>query len=90
MARTELQVSGVGYLKLAATLLQSARRTRATGGVWEAADHQWWWRRDQHRDPRGQTFWLDAGSLTAAVILTNWGNRWLDESSQSCLTNDVR
>jgi hypothetical protein len=76
MARTECRASGVEYLQLATTLLRSARRMSATGGVWEAADLQWWWRRDQHRDPRAQTFWLDAGSPIGAVILTNWGNRW--------------
>jgi RimJ/RimL family protein N-acetyltransferase len=54
-------------------LLQGARRATATGGVWEAADLQWWWRRDQHRIPARQVFWLDHDTPVAAVIITDWG-----------------
>lgn len=69
-------VPGIEYLNLATTLLHSARRSSPTGGVWEAADLQWWWRRDQHRDPNGQTFWFDNGSPIAASVVTNWGDHW--------------
>ncbi|EQD60723.1 GCN5-related N-acetyltransferase, partial [mine drainage metagenome] len=74
--RTVRPVTGTEYLHLATQLLQTARRASATGGVWEAADLQWWWRRDQHPDPNGQTFWFVNGVPTAAVVLMNWGDRW--------------
>jgi len=61
---------------LATALLQRARRSNPSGGLWEAADLQWWWRRDQHRDPGKQTFWLDHDTPIAAVVLTDWGGRW--------------
>ena len=48
-----------------------------TWGLWEAADLQWWWRRDQHLDPERQTFWLDDNDTpVAAVIVTDWNGRW--------------
>jgi GNAT superfamily N-acetyltransferase len=45
-----------------------------TGALWEAADFQWCWRRDQHPDPSRQLFWLDRGTPVAAVVFTNWGD----------------
>jgi GNAT superfamily N-acetyltransferase len=40
--------------------------------VFEAADFQWWWRRDQHRDPSRQVFWAEE-DLVAALVFTDWG-----------------
>lgn len=71
-----VEASGLEYLRLVTHLLQSARLNSSTGGAWEAADFQWWWRRDQHEDPRGQYFWVDQDGPAAAVVLTNWGERW--------------
>src|SRR5258706_8144550 len=76
MPLQEGQAGGLEYFNLVTALLQRARREHPTGGVWEAADLQWWWRRDQHPDPAGQTFWLDGDVPCAAVIFTNWGDRW--------------
>lgn len=68
---------GRQYLDLVTALLQRVRLADATAGVWEAADLQWWWRRDQHDDPRNATFWFDDGDEPiAAVILTDWGEGW--------------
>jgi GNAT superfamily N-acetyltransferase len=64
------------YLAAVTVLLQAARRANRTGGVWEAADLQWWWRRDQHRDAARQTFWFDDGIPVAASVLTDWGGRF--------------
>jgi GNAT superfamily N-acetyltransferase len=72
----EYQTSGLEYLELVTALLRRARLADPTGGLWEAADLQWWWRRDQHRDPANQTFWLDRDAPVAAVVLTDWGGRW--------------
>jgi len=41
----------------------------------EAADLQWWWRRDQHRDPSRQRFWLEGDSPVGAFVITDWGAR---------------
>lgn len=66
-------VTGGAYLSLATRLLQRMRARSATGGVWEAADVQWWSRRERPTDPGGQLFWLDRrGEPMAAVILTDW------------------
>jgi GNAT superfamily N-acetyltransferase len=67
------QASGLEYLRLATALLQDARNADPDGGIWEAADLQWWWRRDQHPDPADQTFWLDGDTVVGAVIFTDWG-----------------
>jgi GNAT superfamily N-acetyltransferase len=73
-APDSLVVTGVRYLQLATTLLQRMRVARPTGGVWEAADVQWWWRQDRATDRDGQLFWLDtAGEPIAAVIRTDFG-----------------
>src|SRR5579883_169254 len=68
------QVGGLEYLALVTRLLQRAHQMDPTGGLWEAADFHWWWRRDQHGDPARQTFWLVGDTPVAAVVLMNWGN----------------
>ena len=74
--RQEMPASGVHYLNLATELLHVARLTDPLQGVWEAADLQWWWRRDQHKDSRTQIFLMDEGQPVAAVVLTDWGGRF--------------
>ncbi len=41
----------------------------------EAADLQWWWRRDQHREAARQRFWFDGNTPIAAFVVTDWGAR---------------
>jgi GNAT superfamily N-acetyltransferase len=68
-----IQPTGARYLQLATTLLQRMRLACPVGGVWEAADVQWWSRLDNPAGRRGQLFWLDArGEPLAAVILTSF------------------
>ena len=63
------------YLGLATRLLQRMRLTSAAGGVWEAADVQWWSREERATDRDGQVFWLErAGEPVAAVIATDFGD----------------
>jgi predicted N-acetyltransferase YhbS len=76
MRLRERQVCGAEYLDCVTLLLQRARQASPTRGLWEAADFQWWWRRDQHDDPGRQFFWFDDGYPAAAVILTSWGDRF--------------
>lgn len=73
MRRVERQVTGIAYLDLATTLLRSLRRASPTGGIWEAADVQWWWRLDQHRDPASQVFWVENEVAVAALVFTRFG-----------------
>ncbi len=68
------QPTGTEYLKLVTDLLQRQRQLDPIDGIWEAADFQWWWRRDQHNISANQTFWLDSNAPVAAVIITDWGN----------------
>ena len=42
-----VQVSGARYLELATELLQRMRLDSPDGGIWEAADIQWWWRQER-------------------------------------------
>jgi GNAT superfamily N-acetyltransferase len=68
--------SGLGALELATELLHRARLADPRGGVWEAADLQWWWRMPRRSDALEQRFWLDAEGPVAAVLLTDWGRAW--------------
>jgi RimJ/RimL family protein N-acetyltransferase len=71
----EHQAAGFEHLELVTALLQSARVANPGGGVWEAADLQWWWRKDQHPDPQASTFWLDDDDRpVAAIVFTDWGD----------------
>jgi GNAT superfamily N-acetyltransferase len=66
-------VGGTEYLRLATALLQRMRLAAPTGGVWEAADVQWWSRRERATDATGQLFWLErGGEPVAAVIRTGF------------------
>ncbi len=67
-------VRGQRYLELATTLLQRMRLDSPEGGIWEAADIQWWYRGPRSTDADGQLFWLGQdGQPVAAVILTDHG-----------------
>lgn len=56
-------------------LLQRMRLASAEGGVWEAADIQWWYRQERETDRAGQLFWLDEhGGPLAAFIATDFGH----------------
>jgi GNAT superfamily N-acetyltransferase len=67
-------VSGLRYLELATTLLHWMRLAESAGGIWEAADIQWWWRQERSTDHDGQLFWLDQhGEPRAAAIRTDFG-----------------
>jgi GNAT superfamily N-acetyltransferase len=71
----ESSPTGFDYLALVTGLLQACRCADPVASEWEAADFQWWWRKDQHADPGGQRFWLRDGTPVAAAILTDWGTR---------------
>jgi predicted N-acetyltransferase YhbS len=62
---------GLEYLRLATGLLQRMRVDSPTGGIWEAADVQWWSRQERVTDRHGQLFWLDEHGQPQAAVLTN-------------------
>jgi GNAT superfamily N-acetyltransferase len=66
-------VRGREYLRLVTRLLQQMRLTAPSGGIWEAADVQWWSRTERSTDAAGQVFWLAGGEPVAAVVRTEFG-----------------
>lgn len=76
MTIRDMSISGLGYLSSATVLLQRARLASPEGGVWEAADLQWWWRMPRRSDAIDQAFWVDEDGPVAAVVLTDWGETW--------------
>ena len=77
MNLVERDVGGRDYLALVTALLQRARLADPDGGQWEAADFQWWWRRDQHPEPSRARFWIDdRNGPVGAVVFTDWGDMW--------------
>jgi len=72
----EVRASGLEYLARATELLQRARLADPEGGLWEAADLQWWWRTPRHSDSIDQIFWMDDAGPVASAVLTDWGRTW--------------
>jgi GNAT superfamily N-acetyltransferase len=68
----QLRPVGRSYLDLVSRLLQDARLAEPEGGLWEAADLQWWWRIDQHADPSGASIWTDGDRSVVAAVFTAW------------------
>jgi GNAT superfamily N-acetyltransferase len=72
MSLGQRHATGLEYLHLVTDLLQRIRLDSAEHGIWEAADLQWAWRRDQHTDPNAATFWIgDDDNPVAAVVISN-------------------
>lgn len=72
----EVRASGLAALSLATELLQRARLTDATAGVWEAADLHWWWRTPRRSDAVDDLFWVDDRGPVAGVVMTDWNRAW--------------
>jgi len=68
----EQRAGGIAYLELVTELLQRSRLADPVGGLWEAADLQWWYTRDPHPTEDDAVFWLDGGSPVGAVVFTRW------------------
>ncbi|MCM0620024.1 GNAT family N-acetyltransferase [Nocardioides bruguierae] len=66
----EEALSGSERLDAATHLLQAARVAEPVGGVWEAADPQWWSRRPRPSDDVPTTFWFSGREPVAGVLLT--------------------
>lgn len=72
MSVREIRAAGRDAQMLATDLLQRARQADQQGGIWEAADVQWWWRRPRRSDAVEQLFWADSQGPVAGVLLTSW------------------
>ena len=68
---TPVAETGADCLRLATALLQLMRNDSPTGGIWEAADVQWWSRQERVTDENGQLFWLDEHGSPQAAVLTH-------------------
>ena len=75
VVRREL-LRGLGRLNATTTVLQRARLADPLGGMWEAADVQWWWRRPRATDELLLPVWFDEVGPVAAAGLTAWGDTW--------------
>ena len=73
--RREL-LRGLERLNATTTVLQRARLADPLGGMWEAADVQWWWRRPRATDELALPVWFDEVGPVAAAGLTAWDDIW--------------
>jgi predicted N-acetyltransferase YhbS len=73
--RREL-LSGLERLTATTSVLQRARLADPLGGMWEAADVQWWWRRPRASDDLALPVWFDETGPVAAAGLTAWDDNW--------------
>jgi predicted N-acetyltransferase YhbS len=75
VVRREL-LRGLERLNATTTVLQRARVADPLGGMWEAADVQWWWRRPRATDELALPVWFDEIGPVAAAGLTAWADAW--------------
>lgn len=73
--RREL-LRGLERLDATSTVLQRARLADPIGGMWEAADAQWWWRTPRATDELPLPVWFDEVGPVAAAGLTAWPDVW--------------
>lgn len=73
--RREL-LRGLERLNATTTVLQRARLAHPIGGMWEAADVQWWWGRPRPTDDLALPVWFDEIGPVAAAGLTTSGDLW--------------
>ena len=69
-------LGGLARLSATTAVLQRARLADPLGGMWEAADVQWWWRRPRATDNLALPVWFDDVGPVAAAGLTAWGDTW--------------
>ena len=75
VVRREL-MRGLPRLSATTAVLQRARLADPLGGMWEAADVQWWWRRARETDELALPVWFDEAGPVAAAGLTAWDGAW--------------
>jgi ribosomal protein S18 acetylase RimI-like enzyme len=75
VVRREL-LRGLERLDATTTVLQRARLADPLGGMWEAADVQWWWRRPRAAAEQALPVWFAEVGPAAAAGLTAWSDTW--------------
>jgi len=75
VVRREL-LKGLDRLDATTTVLHRARLADPLGGIWEAADVQWWWRKPRVTDDLALPVWFDEVGPVAAAMLTAWPEGW--------------
>lgn len=73
--RREL-LRGLERLNATTAVLQRARLADPLGGIWDAADVQWWWRRPRATDELALPVWFDEAGPVAASGLTAGDDTW--------------
>ena len=61
--------AGTDYLARATDFLSACRRADPLGGMWDAADVQWWRREDDWDKPDRQRFYLAADGTVHGMLL---------------------
>lgn len=61
--------AGTDYLARATEFLSACRRADPLGGMWDAADIQWWWREDDFDKPDHQRFYVAADGTALGMLL---------------------
>ena len=72
MSLRAIRPVGLEYLELVTDLLQRRRLADPHAGLFEAADLQWWYTRDQHPSDRDAVVWLDGDVPTTAALVSRW------------------
>ena len=74
---TKRNLAGKEHLTTVTDLLQRIRREDAYAGLYEAADLQWWWRKDHAAPPEHQIYWFnEQDQAIASLLLHNNGDEW--------------
>jgi predicted N-acetyltransferase YhbS len=73
--RREL-LRGLERMNATTAVLQRARLAHPLGGMWDAADVQWWWTRPRATDELALPVWFDEHGPVAAAGLTASGDTW--------------
>ena len=69
----ERRLIGLEALEAVTTLLQRNRLAHPPGGLFDAAELQWWWRTPRPTDVMPNLFWFgDDGRPEAALMVTAW------------------
>lgn len=69
-------LAGLARLDATSRVLQRMRLAEPEGGIWDAFDVQWWWRRPRDSDALALPVWSDDAGPCAAVCLTAWDGSW--------------
>ncbi len=76
MVKRVASLSGLDRLSATTRILQRARIADPRGGMWEAADVQWWRGRPRDTDDLALPVWYDDVGPVAACGLTATGESW--------------